>query len=82
MTAFEGKVESDGSFSGTYTRFDGSSISGKIEANGYVHGQGEIRGRVNTFETRGGNPDASPASFAGKYDLVITNMKEIGRAHV
>ncbi len=58
MTAFEGKVETDGSFSGTYTRFEGSSISGKIEANGYVHGTGDIRGRVNTFETRGRKSDA------------------------
>ena len=62
MTAFEGRVEADGSFSGAYTRFEGSSISGKIEANGYVHGTGDIRGRVNTFETRGGNPDGEDAA--------------------
>ena len=78
MTAFEGTVNPDGTFSGTYLRFEGSTISGKIEANGYVSGQGEIRGRVNSFESRGGRPvDASaattPASFAGEYDVVIVN---------
>jgi hypothetical protein len=56
MAAFEGTVNADGSFSGTYTRFEGSTITGTIDANGYVSGTGDIRGRVNTFESRGGKP--------------------------
>lgn len=71
-TGFEGTVAADGSFTANLTAFSNATLTGTIDANGYVTGSGEVFGRVIEFHSASGTPALSPASYAETYDLVCS----------